>query len=270
MKPTHILAALTLTVLSANAGLFDHDKPYYDKHPQEAQSKFESCKKAFAHAMIDRDKEKIEEIRNDTECKAAQQAYREQRRKLRQAQYEEERKKREEERAKKKVLFDEAYQKYLAKLQPLDYGAFMKTQKEACGNTPIFGDNLSVQDAKCKAWQDLQKEKEHAAIDDIIKQHPGDQLIVYEKKSCTNYSNPNCRIAQIALDKAVNEQKQKYLSDIALLKKDFNDCQKRYAPLFLDGKFMEASKIEGTFKCKTAKEAAMTKYNVYSLIHPIK
>ena len=32
----------------------------------------------------------------------------------------------------------------------------------------------------------------------------------------------------------------------------------------------ERAKIENTFKCKTAKEAAMQKFHTFSLLHPIK
>jgi len=270
MKIKTILTAAALTIITANAGFFDHDKAYYDKHPEEAQSKFKLCEKGIVTALKSGDMALAEKYDKDPECKAARISYKEHRSKIRKAKYEAEHKKREKERAKKQAAFDQAYKEFLAKLQPLKYDAFMAAKKEACDNAPIFGDNLSVQDAKCKAWKDLQKKKENAAIDDAIKQHPGDQLIAYEKNSCTNYSNPNCRIAQIALDKAVNEQKQKYLADIASLKKDFNECQKKFAPLYLHNKFNEASKIENTFKCKTAKEAAMQKFHTFSLLHPIK
>ena len=270
MKVKTILTAAALTIISANAGFFDHDKAYYDKHPDEAQSKFKLCEKGIVTALKSGDMALAEKYDKDPECKAARISYKEHRSEIRKAKYEVERKKREEERAKKQAAFDQAYKEYLAKLQPLEFDAYMAAKKEACDNAPIFGDNLSVQNAKCKAWKELKKEKENAAIDDIIKQHPGDQLITYEKKSRTDYSNPNCRIAQIALDKAVNEQKQRYLSDIASLKKDFNDCQKKFAPLYLHNKFNEASKIENTFKCKTAKEAAMQKFHTFSLLHPIK
>jgi len=270
MKIKTILTAAVLTVISANAGFFDHDKAYYDKHPEEAQSKFKLCEKGIVTALKSGDMALAEKYDKDPECKAALISYKEHRAKIRKAEYEAERKEMEAKRAKKQAAFDQAYKAHLAKLQPMGFNTFMDAKKEACGNTTVFGDNLSIRNAKCKAWNELKKEKERAAIDDTIKQHPGDQLIAYEKKSCTNYSNPNCRIAQIALDKAVNEQKQRYLSDIASLKKDFNECQKKFAPLYLNNKFNEASKIENTFKCKTVKEAAMQKFNTYSLLHPIK
>ncbi len=46
MKLKSILFGLSIMAISANAGFFDHDKAYYDKHPEEAQSKFKLCDKA--------------------------------------------------------------------------------------------------------------------------------------------------------------------------------------------------------------------------------
>ena len=265
-----ILTILTLSMITANAGFFDHDKAYYDKNPQEAEEKAKLCEKGIVTALKNGDMKLAEKYDKDPECKAARRSYKEHRSKLRKAKYEAEQKKREEERAKKKKIYDEEYNTYLTKLQPLKYDAFIAAKKDACGNMPVFGNNLSVQDARCKAWEQLRVQKENEAINEIIKQYPEDKLIAYQKETCTDFMKPSCQIAQRALDKAVNEQKQRYLSNVATLKKDFNECQKRYAPLFLDGKLQEASKIENTFKCKTAKEAAMAKFNIFSLIHPIK
>lgn len=280
------LIALNFLIGSSllQAGFFTNDKEHYDKHPKEAKSKVEMCNKAIEVALGKGDMKLAEKYDKDEECVNARKSYDEYMAKKREAEREaqkrkeaEERAKKAQEKAKKEAMYKAEYQKQLEIFKKYDYETFMKVGDKECSHYTgkLFSDNLTPKDAQCKAWDSLKKEKLKKYIDKIIAQYPGDKLVEYVKISCKNQGTPKynyekCQIAERALNKAVEKQKKYYLEHIDLLKKDFNDCHKKFAPLFLDNKFMKANKIENSFKCKSVKDAAMDKFNVYNLLHPLK
>jgi len=262
-----IFLGLSVTLF---AGFFDHDLSYYKAHPEEAKAKIETCQKEMAHARIDKDKEKFLEIKNDKECLSSRQAYKEHKRKIRQAQYEEGAKIEAEKKAKIEAIFNEAYQTYSLELKSLKYNQFMEHSKDC--TRYVSEKEHPKKAAKCKVFKELKKEKEDEALADVLSNYSQDKLFAYRDQVCqkASYGDSICEIARKAVIKAVIKQKGIYMGDKVLLKKDFNDCHKKYAKFYLKSKFQEASKIEKTYKCYTAKEAAMKVFNEYSLIHPIK
>lgn len=252
------------------AGFFDHDLSYYQSHPEEAKAKIESCQKEIAHAMIDKNKEKIISIQSDKECLASGQAYKEHERKIRQAAYEKEKKIIAEEKAKNDAIFNEAHKTYSLEFKSLKYDQFMEHRKDC--TRYVSEKDYPKKAAKCKVFKELKNEKENEAVEEILSNYSQDKLFSYRDQVCKNtpYGDSKCEVARKAVNKAVKKQKDIYISDKILLKENFNECHKKYAKLYLNSKFMEAESIQKTYKCYTAKEAAMQVYKVFSLIHPIK
>ena len=250
--------SLTIVFLSAGllqAGFFDHDKEYYDKHPKEAKSKVDLCDKAVVTALKEGDMKLAEKYDKDDECLAAKKSLDE---------YKE--KKRKEELLKKKAAFEKAYKEYLSKFEPMNYSSFMNAKKEACNNAGFFDDN-----AKCKAWEDLKKEKIKAEIDRIIKENPKDKLFEYKKNVCKDYFSDKCHLADKAVDKATEERIKFYLAHKDLLKKDYNECYHKIYDLDMKSKYEEKSKVSFSYKCTTAGRAAGRVGSGESIfLHPFK
>ena len=273
MKLKAILFGLSVLIGSANAGLFDHDKSYYASHMDDADEKIKDCKKAMAIARIDKDKEKFMEIMKDEECKAAFDAVKAHKRQI----WEEKRKAREkkeaEEKVKKKVLFDAEYKKQLDVFKAADYDRFMSLGKQDCeyyyGSS--FGSNLSLKDAKCKAWKELQKDKIATAIDKLFSQYRGDELISYRKEVCKKegYQSESCTLATEATAKDERETIQRLSVDKEALKKIFNACSNRVKMYRKKMKWNDANTLTSSFNCRTAMAAAR-KYGIFGLSQPMK
>jgi hypothetical protein len=265
MKLRTILFSLSTLVIMANAGFFDHDKAYYDAHPKEAESKFKECDKAMAHAMIDKDKGKFQEIRNDAECKASGKAYREYKNKLWKIEHEAKQKKRAEEKAKKEAIFNKEYPEQLATLEKMLYAEFYMI-KDSCGYSG-FG-NIS---AKCKAYQDIKKKRKKQALEELISRYNGDNLIAYRKKTCKEqgYQNVNCGLAISAAAKDEKDTIARLKTDKVSLKKVFNECSVQAKAFRKKMKWTDANALTQSFKCRTAMAAARD-FGVFGLSQPMK
>lgn len=273
MKLKAILFGLSVLIGSANAGFFDHDKAYYASHLDDADEKIKDCKKAMAIARIDKDKEKVMELMKDEECKAAFDAVKDHKRKIWEEERKARKKKEAEEKAKKKVLYDAEYKKQLAIFKEADYDKFMSLGKQDCeyyyGSS--FGSNLSLKDAKCKAWKELQKDKVATAIDKLFSQHQGDELITYRKEVCQKegYQSANCKLATDAAAKDEKDTIQRLSADKAALKKVFNECSNGVKALRKKMKWTDANALTSSFKCRTAMAAAR-KFGIFGLSQPMK
>jgi len=271
MKLNTILLSISAIVMVANAGFFTHDKAYYDAHPKEAKTKFKACDKALAHAMIDKDKKKSQEIINDVECKTAHQAYKEHNNKIRKDKYKAKQNKRALEKKEKKNAFEVEYDKQITQLKDLEYEKFRTLKQEACGNVAIFGDRLSLKDAKCKAWKDLKQSKENEAVKNLLIVHPNKKIFEYKNQVCKNalYNDSKCELARKAFDKEKKDVIKAYLLDKTLLKKDFNICYHEIITLNKSSKYKESQKLLKSYKCYMASQAAV-KLNIHGYYKPMK
>ncbi len=273
MKLKAILFGLSILIGSANAGLFDHDKAYYASHLDDADEKIKDCKKAMAIARIDKDKEKVMGLMKDEECKAAFNAVKDHKRQIWEEKRKAREKKRAEETAKKKVLYEAEYKKQLDIFKEADYDKFMSLGKQDCeyyyGSS--FGSNLSLKDAKCKAWKELQKEKVARAMDKLFSLHQGDELIAYRKEVCKKegYQSASCKLATEATAKDERESIQKLSTDKETLKRVFNECSNRVKEFRKKMKWTEANTLTSSFKCRTAMAAAR-KFGIFGLSQPMK
>ncbi len=273
MKLKAILFGLSILIGFANAGLFDHDRAYYASHLDDADEKIKDCKKAMAIARIDKDKEKFMEIMKDEECKAAHNAVKDHKRQIWEEKRKAREKKRAEEKAKKKILFDAEYQKQLSIFKQADYDKFMSLGKKDCEyySGPLFGDGISLKDAKCKAWKSLQKDKTDEAINHLLAQYPKEKILKYKNEVCEKgtFGNPLCTLASKAYEKEKLVAVGKYDEDKALLKKDFNECHEKYMKLWTKTKYDDAMKLKNSYTCTMAAEAAQ-RYHVYGITQTMK
>ncbi len=262
-----IKETLTIAFLSASllqAGFFDHDKEYYDKHPKEAKAKIDLCDKAIVTALKEGDMKLAEKYNKDEECIAAKKSYEELQEKQRKAKFEAEKKKRKEKLAKKKALFDAEYKKYYDSYKKADFDTFYKDEKCArvyidTGDMLVLVDDSKIPtEAKCKAWKDLKKEKDKAQLDYVLKTYKKADLIKYMDDKCRIAGGDirKCNIAREAFKIEVEKQKKYYAEHKGLLKKDFQECHDKLWKFREDGNIKEAQKVSNTYKCKMASEVA--------------
>ncbi len=264
MKLKQILTIAFLSASLLQAGFFDHDKEYYDKHLKEAKSKADLCDKAVVTALKEGNMKLAEKYNKDDECVAAKKSLDEYKEKQRKAKYEAEKKKRKEKLAKKKALFDAEYKKYYDSYKKADFDTFYKDER--CARVYIdTGDMLVLLDdskipleAKCKAWKDLKKEKDKAQLEYVIKNYQKEDLIKYMDDKCRIAGGDirKCNIAREAFKKEVEKQKRFYAEHKGLLEKDFKECHDKLWKFREDGNIKEAQKVSNTYKCKMASEVA--------------
>ncbi|MBN2769038.1 MAG: hypothetical protein JXQ68_08025 [Campylobacterales bacterium] len=267
MKQTKLKLLVCCSMVSiANAGLFDNDAAYYQDHPQKMDQKIDECNKAFAHAMIDKDKDKISDLKKDPECNAAHEA----KKALRKKEYEARKRQEEKEKADKEALFNTEYDKSLSEFKTMDYQVFIGKEKEVCKSLSFFGDNLSPEAAKCKAWKDLKQVKENEGIETLLDQYPKDKILEYKNKVCEKalYGDPKCDFAIKAFNRETENVVEVYLSNREALKKDFNECQSSIDKLNKSGKYEEARKMQKTYQCEMALKAA-NKISIFGYFSPM-
>ncbi len=267
---------LMSTTIIANASFFSHDLKYYETHLDDAKRKFEECKKEFQHALIDRDKNKIKEIKQNSECIDSEKAIKEAKRREYEAKRALEEKQRKEKEAKQKSLFEAKKKEFLEKYKNMDYLAFLKDGKQECSyfnQNALFGAmDYSLKASKCVAWKELQKEKEQTAITDMDAKYPVEKLLDYKNEVCkhASYGDTTCEFVRDVVFKQREDKVVKnYLANKDLLKKDFNACHKKFYALYMQSKYQEADKVKNTYKCYMASQAAQ-KLNIFNYIHPMK
>ncbi len=264
MKLRSILFGLSIMAISANAGFFDHDKAYYDKHPEEAQSKFKLCDKAVAVALGKGDMTLAEKYDKDPECKAAKKSYFEHRRAAQKAKYAAEQKKRAEEKAKADAQYEIDYKEQLELQKKMPYAEFYKI-KDSCGLA------IGRVSAKCKVYQELRLKRKDQAMADLISQHQGDDLIAYREKTCKEkgFQSADCDLAMGATAKDEQDTIKRLSADKEALKKVFNECSAKVAAYQKKMKWNEANALTQSFKCRTAMAAARN-FGVFGLSQPMK
>ena len=267
---------LIATIIAANAGLFTHDLKYYETHLDDAKEKFQECKKAFQHALIDKDKDKIKEIEQDSECIDSEKAIKQARRREQEAKRALEEKKRKEQEAKQKVVFEQKKKEYIEKYKTMDYINFLKDGKQECSffsQKKIFGGmDYSQKASKCVAWKELQKEKEKKAVEETDAKYPGAKLLEYKNKVCKNamFGDAKCDfIRDVVFKKREESVIKNYLANKQQLKKDFNECYHEINALYKKSKYKEVQKIKNSYKCYMAAKAAL-KLNIYGYFKPMK
>jgi hypothetical protein len=266
-----VLFLATATLL--NAGWFNHDKEYYLSHPNEAKEKRNECEKSLAHALIDNDKDKINAIQSNQECKDAKSAYIQHRKTQYQVKQKIEKQQRAKEMAKKKKVFEKEYQAKLTLFKQSDFKSFMAFKKECqyFSSGGIFGEDYSPKAAKCQAWKELQKDKEQKELTTILSQYPDEQLLDYKNQVCKNaiYGDITCDFAQKAYEKRKKQIVDYYISHKDKLKQDFNECYHKIDKLNKSSKYKESQKVRDSYKCFMASQGAL-KFNIYGYFQPIK
>ena len=266
-----ILFLLTATLL--NAGWFSHDKEYYLSHPDDAKAKLESCKQEFIEAIKEKDEDKIKDIQADSECRDAESAYKQHKRELYRAKRELEKQQRAKEMAKKKKAFEKEYQAKLELFKQSDFKSFMALKKECqyFSGTNLFGEDYSPKAAKCKAWKELQKDKEQKELTTLLSQYPDEKLLDYKNQVCKNaiYGDMTCNFARKAYEERTKQMVDYYVSHKDKLKQDFNECQYKVGKLHKSSKYQEAQKARDSYKCFMAAQAAL-KFNIYGYFKPMK
>ncbi|MDH2433799.1 hypothetical protein QCD60_14595 [Pokkaliibacter sp. MBI-7] len=246
----HLLAMTAAAALLA--GCSEHDLPYYQSHLDEAQTKVSECKDALKSAFVTRDKDALQNVAEDAECRAAEQAQHDYQRQL----AEQERALREEEAKKQKAEQERQYtadyeqaKTDLPKLSDDDFFAYRKQ----CGNV-IF----AQPSAQCKAFAELEPARTEAAVVALITRFPKDQLITYKKDHCQgiNFSESQCQLSEKAVDKQHDDQIALYLNNRDQLKTDFNSCNEQITQLKKERKYDESSELAHTYQCRLAMEAA--------------
>ncbi|MDY0403964.1 hypothetical protein [Sulfurovum sp.] len=254
-----LLGTLTVFLLT---GCFENDKEYYLKHPDETEKKLEECyvelAKAGAGIFGFGNKEAVEKIMNDPECKAADEA----RKEIKRAKYEMERKKQEEEEKQKKIAWEKEYQEQLKYLDSIPYADFDKIG-DKCG--------FSSGSPQCKAYKQLEKSRYDKELEKIITQHNRDieALDVYKNKMCKKYSYSECQIIYDAINKLEKEKIDALVNNENQLKEVYNSCYHEMTDLRKKQKWQEASKVTNSRKCMIAGKAAQ-KFGIYTWTSPIK
>jgi hypothetical protein len=262
-RKTGLSLGIVLTLGSLTA-CSKHDLAYYQGNLDEAQEKVAECEAAAEEAFKSADKEEITAILEDAECRAADKVHREHKHELAKL----ERKKRQEERERKRAEEEKAYQVEYEKQKPLvaalSIEEFYAAQKE-CHRT------FSMKPApKCKAIDDMKKEKDDAEIGALIKKYPGDALKTFNKESCQGlkFSEVYCSLSRNAVNKQSKDKVEYYLQNRQELKTVFNQCQKQIKALNTSSKWREANDVARTFKCDTVSKAAQ-KLRVFGFGKPI-
>ncbi|QUE32426.1 hypothetical protein [Francisella philomiragia] len=240
------------------AGCSSHDEEYYKNHIDEAKTKYKECNEALNSAFMSSDKNKYEKTLKNPECIAADKAVKDYEQKLAEARKQEAEKKYKEEYSKSSVLFEK-----------MSYKDFFNYKK----NCSLYGGYMSTGTTECKAYFDLQSQKESEEIANINNKYSGEALIKFKEESCkgSNVNTMNdayCYISNKALEGQMKEKVSYYIAHKDELKKDFNECQKEYVTLKKQKGYSEAYKYLSTFKCDTAGKAAR-EYGVYNFDRPV-
>ena len=265
MKLRYILFGVSVMMLSANANFFDNDKVYYDKHPKEAESKVKLCGKAVAIALGKGDMKLAEKYEKDAECKAAKESYFENLKKIRKEKYEAEQKARAEKIAKEKAQYKIDYKNQLVLQKKMPYEEFVKIQK-SCG----FSSSNRFS-AQCKVYKELKLKRANQAMENLISQYQGDDLIAYKKKICEKEGSQsaNCTLAVEARVKDEKETIKRLSNDKEALKKVFNECSVEVGKYQKRRDWDKVKLVTQSFKCYTAMAAARS-FGVYGLSKPMK
>jgi len=267
---TTTLFLLTVTLL--NAGWFSHNKEYYLSHPDEAKEKRNECEKSLAHAIIDNDKDKINAIQSNQECKDAKSAYIQHRKTQYQAKQKIEKQQRAKEMAKKKKAYEKEYQAKLEVFKQSDFKSFMALKQECEFYGGVLLDkDYSPKAAKCKAWQELQKDKEQKELITILNKYPDEKLLDYKNQVCKNalYGDMTCDFARKTYEERKKQIVNYYVSHKDKLKQDFNECYHKIDKLNKSSKYQEAQKVKDSYKCFMASQGAL-KFNIYGYFQPMK
>jgi len=269
---TTTLLLLTATLL--NAGFFSHDKEYYLSHPDDAKAKFESCKQEFVEALKEKDEDKIKDIQADSECRDAESAYNQHKQELYRAKRELEKQQRAKEMAKKKKAYEKEYQAKLEVFKQSDFKSFIALKKECqyfSFGGGLYSTNYSPKAAKCKAWKELQKDKEQKELTTLLNKYPDEKLLDYKNQVCKNalYGDLTCDFARKAYEERTKQIVDYYVSRKDKLKQDFNECQHKIDKLNKSSKYQESQKVKDSYKCFMAAQGAM-KFRIYGYFQPMK
>lgn len=249
---------IIFALLSAS-GCSDHNQEYYEANIDEAESKVNECEASFKAAFVAWDEEELKALSEDSECNFAAEVFTEYKMNLarieRELKKEEEELKKEEKELKEKEeerIYKKEYSEKMISLKDLAYFEFVKLKKDC---KPMFG---SKNTAKCKAYNELKKDRDIAEIEVLKDKYPDGKLEEFRDKSCKgmDYDEVYCELSRKAEAQQKEEKVEYYISNRDKLKNDFNQCHEKYMALQQSKKWEEARKLIRAYKCSVVGEAA--------------
>ncbi len=238
-------------------GCGQKDRTYYEANLDDARVKAEECESFLKTAFEEGNEQKLKEYTENSECKFATGVHKFQTQKLANLKL-----KMEQEASQK--AFEQEYKDHFSKQQKMTYDEYLIVLNECYGNIKTIGS------PKCKANHKLRKEQEAKEISSLIASYSGAELKASYKESCSgmNFNKPRCKVSKEAIRQQEKNKIEHYLANHDLLKNHFNECRTERKILTKKQKWMEKLKLEQSFKCYTAKQAA-AKLNIRSFRNPI-
>lgn len=239
------------------AGCSGHDEEYYKNHIDEAQTKAKKCNEVLNSAFMSGDEDKYKKTLKNPECIAANNAVKAYEQKLVEARKQEAEKRYKQEYSKSSALFE--------KMSYKDFFNYQKNCKQGY---------FRIQTTECKAYFDLQNQKESEEILKLNNKYSGEEMVKFREESCkgNNVNTVNdayCYISNKALEGQKKEKINYYIAHKDELKKDFNECQKEFVTLKKQKGYGYAyNYCLSSFKCDTVGKAAH-EYGVYNFDRPV-
>lgn len=243
-----LLVPLLFSVVLSGCG--EHDLTYYQSNLDDAEAKFSECTREIKAAFMSGDEDGLKSVSEDQECKFAEQAIKEHKKKLA---------KLEREAAKEKFKAELADQLALLASAPYEEFAAISTECGFITSTP-----------RCKAYKQLEKQRLDDEVKLLLDKHSGSELEALHKPCAGTWpSTASCNLSNAALKSAIDTQVSYFVEHREQLVTAFNVCQKEIVSLNRSNKYQEGAKVASKFKCSTASTAAQ-KLGVYGFSNPIK
>ncbi len=244
MKFLTFIGLATVVLLS---GCGKKDYAFYKENIGEAEVRLKLCEQAAIDAVKTLNQDKLDELRKDEECLAADQAKKDHKKELAEQRAAERR----EIAAERKKQFDTAVENLLVKFEALE----LKELESLHTTCKSYNRD---QRPECFAKDTIVKRKIEALKQSLSDQYQGEALETYSAKMCAgiDYDKNQCDLTKDLLKEQRASAISAYLDNRDSLKSDFNDCQSHYQGLLDKKKRREASDYLNTWKCSTVGDAA--------------
>ena len=251
----YILFSLAVVFL---IGCSPKDEAYYTAHIDDAKNKIASCEDKAEEAFKEADKEALEKIMGDEECRAATSANRyfeQEQTKLKRKLAEEKRQ------SESQVLREEILNKY----QGLSWQEFFVAY-----NAPDFRGGRHALDEGYRIQNEILKTKQVEAKKDIGS-NEYDVLLKQKNKYC---EKDRRRVsACVVYEEVMNLKKSNIIENLAAnydeLKKVFNECHKLVTSLGKARKFSESNNVARSYPCDLALKAASKRRIAHNYNSPL-
>ena len=249
---------MTLTCLFVLVtGCGQKDRTYYEANLDEAKIKAEECEAFLKTAFKESNDQKLKEYAEDNECNFATSVHESQVRKLANLKLEMEQKAKQE-------AYEKEYNTQFAQQKIMSYDEFLAVLNDCYANLE------TISSPRCRANNKLRQEHEAREVSNLIDKYSGTELEAFHEESCSSmsFAKPRCKVSKEAIRQQKKNQIEHYLANRDLLKAHFNECRDNRSTLLKKQKMLEKVRLEQSFKCDTAKQAA-AKLNVTSFKNPM-